>query len=56
MHSTTQGRDLENGVLLIVFSGKEPKDATSLIEKDEDEMLIVIEKNIQEFKDKQTIK
>jgi hypothetical protein len=56
MQSITQGRDLENGVLLIVFNGKEPKDATPLIEKDEDEMLIVIERNIQEFKDKQIIK
>jgi hypothetical protein len=43
---------LKNGVILIVLSNNEAKDATSLSEEDKDEMLVVIEKDIQEFKNK----
>jgi hypothetical protein len=42
---------LKNGVFLNVLSNKEIEDATSLSEEDEDEMLIVTKKDIQEFKD-----
>ncbi len=44
--------NLKNGVILIVLSNNEAKDATSLSEEDKDEMLVVIEKDIQEFKNK----
>ncbi len=46
---------LKKGVLLIVLSDKETKDATSFCEKDEDEMPIVKKKDIQEFKNTQTM-
>jgi hypothetical protein len=46
---------LKNGVLLIFSSNKEIEDATSLSEEDEEEMPIVVEKDIQEFKDRQTM-
>jgi hypothetical protein len=42
---------LKNGVFLIFLNDKEAKDATSLREEDKDEMLIIIERDIQEFKD-----
>jgi hypothetical protein len=41
---------LKNGVLLIVLSDEETKDATSFSEKGKDEMLVVVEKDIKEFK------
>ncbi len=46
---------LKNGVFLIVLSDEEAKDATSLSGEDEDEMLVVTKKNIQEFKDPRTM-
>jgi hypothetical protein len=55
MQSTTQGKDLENGVILIVLSNDETKDATSLSEENKDEMLVMIERDIQEFKYRRTI-
>jgi hypothetical protein len=46
---------LKNGVVLIVLSDEETKDATSFSEKDEDEMPIVTKRDIQEYKDTQTM-
>jgi len=41
-----------NGVVLNVLSDKETKNATSFSEEDEEEILNVIERDIQEFKDR----
>jgi hypothetical protein len=46
---------LKKGVFLIVLNDEETKDATSFCEEDKDEMPIVIDKDIQEFKDTQTM-
>ncbi len=46
---------LKNGVLLIFLNNKEAKDATSLREEDKDEMLVITERDIQEFKDTWTM-
>jgi hypothetical protein len=48
LQSTPQGRDLEKWCSLIVLSDKE---VTSLNEEDKDKMLIITNKDIQEFKD-----
>jgi hypothetical protein len=50
MQSTTQGKDLENGIILIVLNDDEIEDATSLNEENKDEILVMIEKDIQESK------
>jgi hypothetical protein len=42
---------LTNGVLSIVLSNKEMEDVTSFIEENEDEMPVMIERDIQDFKD-----
>jgi hypothetical protein len=41
---------LKNGVLLVVLRDKEAEDVISFSEKNEDEMSVVIKKEIQEFK------
>jgi hypothetical protein len=43
---------LKNGVLLIVSRDNKAKDATSFSEEEEDEMLVIIERDIHELKDK----
>ncbi len=47
---------MTNGVILNVLSGEETENAISFNEEDEEKILVVIEKDIQEFKDKQTWK
>jgi hypothetical protein len=42
---------LTNGVLLIILSNKKMEDATSFSEENKDKMPVVIEKDMQEFKD-----
>ncbi len=42
---------LKNGVLLIVLRDEEAEDAISFSEENENKMSVVIEKEIQEFKD-----
>jgi hypothetical protein len=46
---------LKKGVLLIVLTNEEEKDATSFCEEDEDEMPIVTKRDIQEFKDTKNV-
>jgi hypothetical protein len=46
---------LKNGVLLIVLRDNETNNAISFSEENEDEMLIIIEREIQEFKNTQTM-
>jgi hypothetical protein len=46
---------LTNGVFLIILNNKEIEDATSFSEEDKDKMPIVIERDIQEFKDTETM-
>jgi hypothetical protein len=41
---------LKNGALLIVLNDDETKDATSLSEKNKDEMLVVTKRDIKELK------
>jgi hypothetical protein len=48
-------KTMTNGVILNILSDKEPKDAKSYSEKDEEEILVVTERNVQEFKDRQTM-
>jgi hypothetical protein len=50
IQNTTQGKDLENGVILIILNDDETEDATSLSEENKDEMLVMIERDIQESK------
>jgi hypothetical protein len=45
-------RNFLKGVLLIVLSDNKIKDATSLSKKDKDKMLVMIEMDIQELKDR----
>ncbi len=47
-------KTMTNGVILNVLSGEETENAISFNEEDEEKILVVIEKDIQEFKDKQT--
>jgi len=53
MQSTTQGEILKNGALIIALSNNEAKDATSLSKEDEDKMLVIVDRDIQQFKDTQ---
>jgi hypothetical protein len=46
---------MTNGVVLNVLSDDETEDARSFSEEDEEEILIVIERDIQEFKDRQMV-
>jgi len=43
---------MTNGVVLNVLSDEETKDATSFSEEDEEEILNVTKRDIQEFKDR----
>jgi hypothetical protein len=45
----------QNGELLIIWSNKEIKDATSFYEEDEYKMFVVIKKDTQEFKNTQIL-
>lgn len=44
---------MTNGVVLNVLGDEEIEDARSFSEKDEEKILVMIERDIQEFKDKQ---
>ncbi len=46
-------KTMTNGVILNVLSDEETKDAKSFSEEDEKEILIMIERDIHEFKNKQ---
>jgi hypothetical protein len=46
---------MTNGVILNVLSNKRTKDAISFSEEDEEEIPIMIEKDVQKFKDRQTM-
>jgi hypothetical protein len=50
MQINAQGRNFDKLCILIVLNNKE-KDVTSFSEEDEDKMPIMIERDIQEFKD-----
>jgi hypothetical protein len=43
---------LKNGVLLIVLNNNKVEDATSFSKEDNNEMLVMIERDIQELKDR----
>jgi peroxiredoxin len=51
-NATHKEETMTNGVVLNVLSNEETKDATSFSEEDEEEILIVTERDIHEFKDK----
>jgi hypothetical protein len=51
MQINAQGRNFDKWCILIVLNNKETKDVTSFSEEDKDKMPIVIERDIQEFKD-----
>ncbi len=52
-NATCKEETMTNGVILNVLSDEETEDANSFNEKDEKEILVMIDKDIQEFKDKQ---
>ncbi len=49
-NTSHQKKILKNGALLIVLNDDETKDATSLSEKNKDEMLVVTKRDIKELK------
>jgi hypothetical protein len=51
-NATCKEETMTNGVILNVLSDEETEDANSFNEKDEKEILVMIDKDIQEFKDK----